>query len=91
VTTLCNFSPVGQEITFGKAIITRFLHRIIDDSACRLFDFTDTMYTYLFCRLPMPIPKILGYIENVVPQYSDEQFRRLFRMSGDKKHGNYSK
>ena len=31
----------------------------------------------------MPIPKILGYVEKVVPQYSDEQFRRLFRMSGD--------
>jgi hypothetical protein len=31
VITLCNFSPVGQEIAFGKAIITRFLHRIIDE------------------------------------------------------------
>ena len=38
----------------------------------------------LFCRLPIPRPKILGYVENVEPQYSsDEQFRRLFRMSGD--------
>ena len=59
-------------------IISMFLFQ-----TCRLFDFTDTMYTYLFCRLPMPIPKILGYVEKVVPQYSDEQFRRLFRMSGD--------
>jgi hypothetical protein len=39
------------------------------------------LMNYCFCREPELRPKIYGYVEELIPQYDEESFKRMFRMS----------